>query len=425
MLEKDIITMSVKELRKLQVVNKIIEKEMNQKEAADILGITERQMRRIVKTFRQEGPTGITHKARGKPSNRKIPVKVKDEALDIYRDRYYDFGPTLASEKLSELDGIEVSRETIRGWLIEAGLRKRTRKKSCHRQWRERKPHPGEMVQMDGSEHDWLEGRGPKMTLMGFIDDATGRFFGRLYGYEGTLPALDGLKRYIKGYGIPKSIYLDKHSTYTVNRPLTIKEELEGKDRPQSQFERAATELGIKVINAHSPQAKGRIERSFGTHQDRLIKEMRLKGIDGIDGANTFMKEYCAKHNAKFAVLAKEKADFHIKGVHKRDLDRILCIKDKRAVKNDNTVSYEGKLYLIQEKVNTKSVMISIDTDGAMHITDGDRRLRFKHIEPMPKINEVKDIADPKGRTIVIPPSDHPWRRFDIKSRKVREAFSK
>lgn len=425
MLKKDVIVIRTKELRKLQAANKILEKEMTQKEAARLVGISDRQVRRIVKAVKREGPKGVIHKARGKPSNRRISDTLRAGVIRTYKERYHDFGPTLACEKLLELDGIRISRETLRRWLIKDGSLKSRRKTKTHRSWRERKEHFGEMVQMDGSDHDWLEGRGPKLTLMGFIDDATASFFGRFCEYEGTLPAMEGLKRYIGTYGIPKSIYLDKHSTYTVNRPLTIEEELIGIKRPLTQFERAAKELGIDLINAHSPQAKGRIERSFKTHQDRLIKEMRLRRIDTIDCANAYVEEYCAKHNAKYAVPAKGQADLHLKVKERRYLDRILCIKDKRRLKNDNTISFEGKLYLIEDRVDTKHVMVEIHTDGNMAISSHNRRLKFKHIKPNTKPSEAKAMDMNRERPIIIPPPDHPWRRSKTRRKQVSVASAK
>jgi hypothetical protein len=382
-------------------------------------------MRRIVKAVRDEGPKGVIHKSRGKPSNRRKPKELRERILSLYREKYEGFGPTFSCEKLLDLDGIKISKETLRGWLIADGIFKTRRKSKTHRSWRERKRHFGEMIQMDGSDHNWLEGRGPKLTLMGFVDDATGSVFGRFYEYEGTLSAMDGLKRYIEIYGIPQSIYLDKHSTYMVNRPLTVEEELSGRSKPLTQFERAAEELGIELISAHSPQAKGRIERSFKTHQDRLVKEMRLRGIATIGDANTYVEEYCTRHNAKYAVVPLNPGDLHVKGAKKRDLDSILSIKHKRMVKNDNTVSYGGKLYLIEEKVDTKHVTVQIKTDTTMAVTSQARNLKFKQIEPRPKASETVTLDDSKERPIVIPSPDHPWRHSKIGRKRMSVASAK
>ncbi len=232
----------------------------------------------------------------------------------------------LASEKLEEIDNIKISDETLRIWLLEAGYWKKSRKSRQHRSWRERKEHFGEMILMDGSHHHWLEERGEKLVLMGYIDDATSKVYGQFYDYEGTLPALDSLKKYINKYGIPMQIYLDRHTTYRSPKKLTIKEELKGL-RSQSQFERACEELGIELIHADSPQAKGRIERLFGVLQDRLIKEMRLARVSSKEQANKFLDSYLPKYINKFGVRAAKKGDFHIPVPNHINLDEILCIK--------------------------------------------------------------------------------------------------
>lgn len=267
MAERDIVMIRQKELRYLHVIHKVLEGEITQGKAAELISLSERQVRRIVQRIREEGDAGIAHRSRGRHSNRKRPQKLKERIIALYQEKYEGFGPTLAAEKLLELDEIEISDETLRLWLIEAGLweGRRTRKK--HRQWRERKAHWGEMLQMDGSHHDWFEGRGPKCVLMAYIDDATGRVFGRFYEYEGTIPAMDSFRRYIRKYGLPMSVYLDKHSTYKSWAKLTDEDIMAGREEPLSQFQRALQELGVQVIHAHSPQAKGRVERLFGTLQ--------------------------------------------------------------------------------------------------------------------------------------------------------------
>jgi len=193
-----------------------------------LLGVSDRQFRRLVRRVREEGSAGIIHRSRGRPSSHRIPESVRQKVLRLYERKYGDFGPTLASEKLRELDGIEVNAETLRLWLRQSGVRYKRRKSRCRRQRRERRPCLGAMVQLDGSHHDWLEGRGPRMVLMGYIDDATNRVYGRFYDYEGTFPAFDSFKRYARRYGIPASVYLDRHSTYKSSRELTLEEQLQG-----------------------------------------------------------------------------------------------------------------------------------------------------------------------------------------------------
>jgi hypothetical protein len=340
--------------------------------------------------------------------------------IRLYRAQYKDFGPTLASEKLLERDRIEISDETLRRWLIEAGDWKKSRKRGRHRQWRERKHHAGEMVQMDGSHHAWFEDRGGPCVLMSYIDDATGEAFGRFYEYEGTIPAMDSFKRYIKKNGLPMRVYLDKHSTYKSTAKPTIEDELNGVG-PLSEFERALRELGVEVSHAHSPQAKGRIERLFRTLQDRLVKEMRLRGIRTIEEGNPFLEEYLPLYNKRFSVRPKEKDDLHrplVKGV---DLDAILCIKTERALRNDFTVAHNRKLYQIAEMIKASKVMVQDRIDGSMIMIHKGRALRFKEITERP-LREKKEPVVARRRKPYIPPSDHPWRRFKIKKHPyVRE----
>lgn len=217
----EIIMLSQKELKRLKIIQEAISKHITQKEASSLLALSQRQIANLVQRVRREGDKGIVHRLRGRPSNRKIPQKVKDRVINLYKSRYPDFGPTLASEKLSELNKIHLSRETLRLWLIEKGLWQRERKSRKHRHWRPRCECLGQMEQLDGSHHAWLEDRGPELVLMTYIDDAANRVFAKFYDYEGTIPAMDSFKCYIEKYGLPQSIYVDKHTTYrsTKSRP--------------------------------------------------------------------------------------------------------------------------------------------------------------------------------------------------------------
>ena len=335
---------------------------------------------------------------------------MKDRVIELYREKYGGFGPTLAAEKLLEGDGIELSEETLRGWLLGSGDWKKRRRRRGHRQWRERKGHCGEMVQMDGSHHGWLEGRGPECVLMGYIDDATGRGFGRFYEYEGTLPALDSFGRYIRRYGIPLKVYLDKHTTYKSNGKPTLEEELAGIE-PLSEFERALKELGVEVIHAHSPQAKGRIERFFGTLQDRLVKEMRLRGIGGIEEANLFLEEYWPEFNRKFGVDPKEREDFHRPVPRGLKLGDVLCIQVKRALRNDFTVAYNRRLYQVEDSIRASNVMVYEGLDGSIRLKYKGRRLKIREIasRPLAARNEPVGLI-PKKR--YVPPKGHFYRKF-------------
>lgn len=424
---EDIIEMSLREVKRLKVVQEAIDRHITQRTAASMIGLSERQVRRLISAIREEGDRGIIHRSRGRPSNRRIPDEVKGRALALYKKRYHDFGPTLASEKLSELDGIVVSDETLRRWLIEVGLWKRRRKRSAHRQWRQRKECFGEMVQMDGSDHDWLEGRGPELVLMGYIDDATNNVFAKFYDYEGTMPAMESFKRYVRKYGLPQSIYLDRHTTYKSTKKPTEWEELEGLE-PMSQFERAIEELGVELIHAYSPQAKGRVERLFGVLQDRLIKEMRLRGIKTKDEANDFLEEYLPEYNERFRVYPANETDVHVKLPKYFNLDKYLCIKTERTVRNDNTIAHNGKLYQIENDAKKKKVMVEERLDGSMYVVSPVRdkslngvrdgvSLRYKEIKARPiriTVNTPSSPQDPseKRKTRYIPPKDHPWRRY-------------
>ncbi len=409
MVREDKVLMSVKELRRLHVIHQVIEKQVTQEKAGELLELTDRQVRRMVKRVRREGDRGLAHRSRGKPSNRAIDGKTKAGVMAVYGTTYADFGPTLASEKLSEREGIPISDETLRRWLLEAGIDHFRRRKRPHRQWRERKAHRGELIQMDGSHHAWFEKRGPACVLMAYIDDATGRVFARFYAYEGTIPAMDSFKRYVKRNGLPLAVYADKHTTYKSPAEPTLTEQLEGQE-PMSQFERSLSELGVEMIHAHSPQAKGRIERLFGTFQDRVIKEMRLAGITTMEEGNRFLAGYLPIYNRRFAVKPAQAADLHRPIPKRYDLDRTLCIKTERTLRNDFTVAHDRKLYQIQDNLRAQRVMVEERLDGSLRITHQGKRLRYHAITSRPRpVREAAKTAKTTQRTK--PASDHPWCR--------------
>ena len=407
---EDVIMFRPKELKRLHVIRKVLEKVLKQVEAAKILSLSYRQIQRCVQRVKVEGDPGVVHKSRGRVSNRRLADKVKERVIKLYRKRYKGFGPTLASEKLLEREGLQISDETLRQWLLESGDWKRVRKKRVHRQWRERKEHLGEMVQMDGSHHDWFEGRRAECVLMGYIDDATGRGYGRFYEYEGTMPAMGSFRSYIRRWGIPLSVYLDKHSTYKSPAKPTLEEELEGIE-PLSEFERALRELEVEVIHAHSAQAKGRIERFFGTLQDRLVKEMRLRGIQSLEEANGFLEGYWPIYNRKFAVPARGKGDLHRSLPKGLKVDNILCVKATRALRNDFTVAYNRKLYQIEDPVRAAQVKVHERLDGSIVILAKDRSLRYREILTRPVREKEQPVRNGPRKT-TIPPKDHYWRNF-------------
>ena len=422
MSEKDIIMMSAEELRRVSVVNQTIEKLITQKDAAEVIDLSYRQTKRLVARVKQEGNEGIVHRLRGKPGHKRINDEIKDKVLSLYGKDYHDFGPTFASEKLWERDGIAVNRETLRLWLIADGKQDWQRKARPHRQWRKRKDHFGEMVQVDGSHHDWLEGRGPELVFMGYIDDATSNAFGRFYDYEGTMPAMDSSMRYIEKYGIPQSIYLDRHPTYKSTKKQTTEEQIRNV-MPMSQFERAAKELGIIVIHAHSAQAKGRIERGFRTHQDRLIKEMRLAGIKSKDEANEFLEWYLPKHNKKFSISPAKKSNLHRKSPGKKELKKILCMKTERHLGNDAVIAHNSKFYQVDNipRRRIKTVIVEDRLDGSMHVRNNGSYFKYREIAPelIRRAGTEKKVRN-RARRIYIPPKDHPWRRYKtVKCLKV------
>lgn len=413
MARKDIIVMTPKELKRLHIIHKVQDKKLKQVEAAGILDLSTRQVRRIVKRVKEEGDRGVVHKLRRRRSHRSIAERTKERVLGYCRGKYSGFNPTFASEKLFEIDKIRISRETLRGWFREEGIAYRRRKARPHRQWRERKHHFGEMVQMDGSHHDWFEGRAPECVLMGYIDDANNTVFARFYPYEGTLPAMDSFKRYIKKYGLPLSIYLDKHTTYKSIAKPTIEDELNNREA-LSQFERALEEFGVNVIHADSCQAKGRIERLFETFQDRLVKEMRLRDISCIEMGNRFLDRYLVRFNKRFSIKACEGEDYHRPLPVDIDLDKILCIKTERALRNDFTIAHNKELYQIEDSINAKKVIVEERINGRMLITYKGRLLRYKQITQRPLKEESKKPDIFKPRKIYIPPKDHPWRKLRL-----------
>ncbi len=415
MTEMDMITMSRRESKRLHVIHQALDKRITQEKAAELVGLSSRQLRRMLKRVREEGDDSISHRSRGKSSNRRVPKKIREKALTLYREKYNDFGPTFASEKLLEVHAIKVSKETLRLWLNKENIPYEKRKGRKHRQWRERKHHFGEMVQMDGSQHDWFEGRGPECVLMGYIDDATGTVYGRFYDYEGTMPAMDSFRRYIKRYGIPQSVYLDKHSTYKSPAKQSIEDELEDR-KPMSQFERSLAELVVTVHHANSPQAKGRVERSFRTLQDRLVKEMRLAGVNSVGEANEFLIKYLPTHNTKFKVKPVSEVDLHRPALFKRELDKIFCIRENRTLRNDFTIAYNGKLYQIKDAVKAQKVAVEERMDGSLHISYRGLDLRYREIKRRAVKEKVQKplLIDRRYQS-----PDHPWKRLRRASQQL------
>jgi len=409
MVREDTVRMSVKELKRVHVIRQVMAKAVRQREAGEVLGVSIRQVRRLIQRVRAEGDAGLRHRGRGRPSNRQCAPAQKARVLRLYVTHYGDFGPTLAAEKLAERHGIMLSAETLRGWLRQHGIEHFARRPRPHRAWRARKAHVGALLQMDGSHHAWFEGRGPTCVLMAYIDDASSRVSARFYAYEGTVPAMDSFGRYVRRYGVPLCAYADQHTTYRAPSEPTVAQQLAG-EKPQSQFERALAELGVTLIHAHSPQAKGRVERLFKTLQDRLVKDLRLADIATIDTANRFLETWLPGYNRRFTVPPAEVADLHRPSPAVRELDRILCLKTTRVVRRDWTVAHHGHLYQLETTVRATQVLVEERLDGTIDLTHHGRPLRYHAIAARPvKVTAPSPLVTP--RRPVKPTPHHPWRK--------------
>jgi transposase len=420
MVGEDKVTMSGKELRRVHVIRQVLDRKLTQVKAATVLGLSPRQVRRLVTRVRQKGDGGLVHRGRGQPSNRRIPEGHKTKILRLYETRYGDFGPTLAVEKLAERHGLTLSDETLRRWLRERGIDHFVRRKRPHRAWRVRKTHVGELVQLDGSHHDWFEGRGPACVLMAYIDDASSRVFARFYKYEGTIPAMDSFWQYLQQYGLPLAIYADKHTTYQSSAEPTIEEQLAGVE-PVSQFGRALHELGVELIAAHSPQAKGRVERLFRTLQDRLLKDLRLGEIATIEAANRFLEDYLPGYNRRFAVSPAQPTDLHRPCPARGALDRILCIKTTRVLRRDWTVAHNGHLYQVHTNVRARQVVIEDRLDGTLRMTHRGHVLAYHPIAERPVRPAAPRTVSRRHRPVK-QARTHPWRKRVLPPREILAA---
>jgi hypothetical protein len=421
-MKEDKIIMSKKEIRRLPIIHRVINQRLSQKGAGKLIGISERQIRRIVRKVEKHGDEGIIHGNRGKESMRKMEKSQEEQIVKLLKeDKYEGFGPTLAAEKFREREKIEVGREKMRQIMQTNGMeyRRHRRNKGKIHQWRERKHNVGEMIQIDGSEHDWLEGRGPKVVFMGYIDDASNEVYGRFYKYEGTYPAMDSFGRYVKEKGLPKSIYIDRHSTYLTTRKPNIEEELKGR-YAKTQFGRAIEELEVEIIYAESAEAKGRIERLFDTLQDRMIKEMRLEGIKTMEEANRFVEEYLPKHNARFMKEPIGRDNLHREIPKDIKLDEVFCIKEKRYIGNNYVVEWNNRILLIKNPsitMKNQRVMVMEDFKGGLRIKYKDCYLEYRDVteqdmEARKKaIITLKKLIRQTGVQGIITPN-HPWMQF-------------
>lgn len=409
------IRMTTKELKKLDVLILVDRKKMKASEGAKELGVTRRHFRRLLRRYEKEGAAGLGHKSRGKKSKNAFSKDLEEKVVMLLMRRYYDFGPTFAAEKISEDLGRKISKEKIRQLQIKEGLRKvkKTKEKKYHPR-RTRRSRRGELIQVDGSEHDWLEGRGPRMSLIVFIDDATSEIaVGEFVEAETTKNYMKLTKEYIEEKGLPQGIYSDKHSIFRQNQKEGyLKGDL-------TQYGTALKELGIELICAHSPQAKGRVERSFGTHQDRLVKEMRLVGIRTLEEANKFLKGYFKTHNQKFGVKPYDEENGHEK--KQVDLGRAFTIKEKRTLSKGLSFQYKNTFYQLKNPKNinrlqNQKIQVLETLDGKLKVetTKGEALEIEAYNEYKGRVQQTLDSKElgslwttKKRRK---PGKRHPWR---------------
>lgn len=387
--------MSSEEHDRIKLLEEVKSRKITIKKAAELSEISERQFYRIKSSYEKEGVIGVIHKSRGRLSNRGFSQSLKNKVIKIYRDKYRDFGPTLFSEKLEEYHQIKIDHETLRRWIRSSGDVGWQRQKRPHRKRRERRSAYGELLQFDGSHHDWFEGRGDKCCLLLGIDDASSKVHMRFSPTESTESVFIVLQEYVKEIGIPRSIYVDKHAVYYEREKET-------------EFSRAMGKMDVKIIHAKSPQAKGRVERGNRTLQDRLVKEMRLRGISTIGEANRFLREeFIENYNSKFSIN-EEFADVH-RDAKDYELKNIFCYEQTRQVKNDYTISLNGKLIQLQISENPlprpkEYVTIRKYLDDTLHIFYSEKELQYKLINEKPK----------RTRVVTKPKKDHPWRKIKI-----------
>jgi len=413
------ITMSQKEIKKYDVIKKLIDGELNGGEAAKLLDLTIRHTRRLKGKVKQNGIKGLIHGNRGQSGNRRIPDKEKKKIVFLLHKHYSDFGPLLASEKLEERHGIKRDKGTIRSIMIAESIWKsKPEKKEQHREWRQRKASKGEMIQYDGSYENWFENRGGEQCLLAGIDDANSEVWAQFDEHEGVRPTFNYWREYIERFGKPYSIYVDKFSTYSMNHKLAK----ENSDT-LTQFERAMKELNIGVIHAHSPQAKGRVEKLFKTLQDRLIKELRLNNISTIKEANEFLeKEFLPKFNARFMVESRSLTDLH-KRLNEREkskLDSVFSRQCKRVVRGDFTISHKKNYYQLEKNQPAticKRDIITMEErmDGSICFRLRGKYLNYRLLPERPKkVNNDKNNLNwviPKT-AVWTPPANHPWRKI-------------
>lgn len=414
-----LLTMSNKELTRLEVMQRLEEKRLKQREAAEMLAISERHVRRLFRAYKAGGAEELISKRRGKASNNRLPPKVITQARDLIYERYDDFGPTLAHEKLTEIHGLKISRESVRGLMIAEGLwkPKKLKRPPVH-QMRDRRACFGELVQIDGSPHAWFEDRGPKCTLLVFIDDATGQLGElRFVDVETFFGYCEAARHYVERHGKPVAFYSDKHGIFKVNqrRPLGLSSGL-------TQFGRAMQELDIEILCANTPQAKGRVERANQTLQDRLVKELRLRSISDMQSGNAYLPEFLDDFNKRFAVVPRSNHDAHRPLLATENLDLILCHKETRTLTKNLTVHYNNVIYQIQTQRPTYAlrhakVTVCENNQREVIILYNGQPLEYTlYQKPVRQAEVVStksiDAQLEKKKKPHKPAPDHPWRQY-------------
>jgi transposase len=426
--------MSTRELKRAGVLARVVAATLSLRSAAALMDVSYRQAKRLYGRFRAGGAAALKHHSAGRTSNRATPPDIQARALALVREKYSGpiderFGPTLAAEHLASEDGVTVDHETLRRWMLREGLWSRARKRSPHRRRRERKAHFGELVQLDGSFHPWFEARGPATCLLTMVDDATGCGLGRFGAQETIWAAVGVLRLWIDRYGVPLALYTDWKNVYA--RKPNAEERVTGAE-PLTQFGRMCAALGIKIIPASSPQAKGRIERHHGTHQDRLVKKLRRRGIADIEQANAFLDAaYWAAHNQRFAHAPASPDDFHVAAPRRGPLDAAFRLETTRTVANDWVVRYDNRFLQIERHTHHPpargTVTVYEDATGQLEIRYRDRVMRWQEIAPHPVPTTTRPPRPPtvaastavrrlKNRP---PGGDHPWQRgYDARAKR-------
>ena len=427
------IALSAKELQRGGVMARVKAGELRVTDAAVVMKVSYRQAKRIWQRYQAGGTKALKHGNAGRVSNRACAAKQRKKILRTVAKKYGGFGPTLAAEHLSSEDHIEIHAETLRRWMLAEGLWRKTRKRKQHRSRRDRRAHFGELVQLDGSFHDWYEGRAPVACLMNMVDDASSTVEAGLGDQETIWAAARVLRQWIEKYGVPVALYTDWKNVYV--REPTAKEQLHGKV-PVTQFGRMCQKLDIRIIAANSPQAKGRVERGNGTHQDRLIKKMGRKKIRTHEAANQFLQQqYLVDHNARFAREPAQPQDYHRKPPSARELEQVFCLETERSISNDWVVRYENRYFQLERTSDypPQQAKVTVCEWEGCNEQDGRIEIRYKgkarpHREidpPEPKAPVRKPlVAKPPRASGWKPPAGHPWRRLLSSEALMRDAAS-